>query len=65
MEKVTAKASIGIQKSVSEVFEAIINPEIMQNYFISNGSGKMETDKEIFWSLVEAVAKPVGIAHVS
>jgi len=53
MEKVTAKASIGIQKPVSEVFEAIINPEIMQNYFISKGSGKMETDVEILWSFPE------------
>ncbi|PZU85258.1 MAG: hypothetical protein DI529_10130 [Chryseobacterium sp.] len=53
MEKVTAKASIGIQKSVSEVFEAIVNPEIMQNYFISEGSGRMETHKEIFWSFPE------------
>ncbi|SHJ93466.1 SRPBCC domain-containing protein [Epilithonimonas mollis] len=53
MKKVTAKASIGIQKPVSEVFEAIINPEIMQNYFISKGSGRMETGKEIFWSFPE------------
>lgn len=53
MKKVTAKATIGIQKPVSEVFEAIINPEIMQNYFISKGSGRMETDKEIFWSFPE------------
>ncbi len=53
MEKVTAKASIGIQKPVSEVFEAIVNPEIMQNYFISKGSGRMETGKEIFWTFPE------------
>lgn len=53
MAKLTAKASIGIQKPVSEVFEAIINPEIMQNYFISKGTGVMEVDKEIFWSFPE------------
>jgi len=53
MKKVTAKATIGIQKPVSEVFEAIINPEIMQNYFISKGSGSMEADREIFWSFPE------------
>lgn len=53
MEKLSAKASIGIQKTVSEVFEAIINPEIMQNYFISKGSGRMETGKEVFWSFPE------------
>lgn len=53
MAKLTAKASIGIQKPVSEVFEAIINPEIMQNYFISKGTGVMEVDKEIFWTFPE------------
>jgi uncharacterized protein YndB with AHSA1/START domain len=46
MEKVTAKASIGIQKPVSEVFEAIINPEIMQNYFISKGSEEWKPVKK-------------------
>lgn len=51
--KLTAKASIGIQKPVSEIFEAIVNPEIMQNYFISKGSGRMEVGKEIFWSFPE------------
>ncbi|WP_379962930.1 SRPBCC domain-containing protein [Epilithonimonas sp. UC225_85] len=53
MEKLTAKATIGIQKSVSEVFEAIIDPGKMKNYFISKGSAIMETDKEIFWSFPE------------
>lgn len=53
MEKFIATASIGIQKPVSEVFEAIINPEIMQNYFISKSSGKMELGKEILWSFPE------------
>lgn len=51
--KLTAKASIGIQKPVSEIFEAIVNPEIMQNYFISKGSGRMEVGKEIFWEFPE------------
>ena len=53
MEKLSAKASIGIQKSIFEVFEAIVNPEQMQNYFISKGSGKMEVGKEILWSFPE------------
>lgn len=51
--KLTAKASIGIQKPVSEIFEAIVNPEIMQNYFISKGSARMEVGKEIFWEFPE------------
>ena len=53
MKKLTAKASIGIQKPDSEVFEAIIDPEKMQNYFISKGSERLESEKEIFWSFPE------------
>jgi len=52
-KKVTAKASIGIQKPVDQVFEAIVNPGIMVNYFISKSSGRMEKGKEIFWSFPE------------
>src|SRR5690606_27523388 len=51
--KITAKASIGIQKPVEEVFEAIVNPEIMANYFIAEGSGKMEKGTEILWKFPE------------
>ena len=53
MEKLTAKATIAIQKPVSEVFEAIVDPDKMQNYFISKSSGRMEVGKEIFWSFPE------------
>lgn len=53
MEKLTAKAAITIQKSISEVFEAIINPEIMTNYFISESSGKLEQGKEVVWKFPE------------
>jgi len=53
MEKLTAKATIGIQKPVSEVFEAIVDPDMMQNYFISKSSGRMEVGKEILWSFPE------------
>ena len=53
MEKLTAKATIGIQKPVSEVFEAIVDPDMMHNYFISKSSGRMQVGKEIFWSFPE------------
>ena len=52
-QKVIAKASIGIQKEVGEVFEAIVHPDIMKHYFISKGSGKMEQGAEIHWSFPE------------
>ncbi|MCH5596718.1 SRPBCC domain-containing protein [Niabella ginsengisoli] len=52
-QKVIAKASIGIQKPVSEIFEAIVDPEIMKHYFISKGSGKMEQGASLNWSFPE------------
>ena len=36
------KAAIQIQKQPHEVFEAIVDPAKMSNYFIREGSGKME-----------------------
>lgn len=47
--KLTAKASLQIQKPITEVFEAIVNPEHLTKYFISYSSGKMETGKELDW----------------
>lgn len=53
MQKLTAKAKIGIQVPIQEVFEAIVNPEIMKNYFISKGSNRLEVGKEILWEFPE------------
>ena len=48
-----AKATIQIQKPIEEVFEGIVNPEKMTNYFISESSGRMETGKELIWKFPE------------
>lgn len=48
-----AKATLQIQKPVSEVFEGIVNPEKMTKYFISESSGRMETGKELIWKFPE------------
>lgn len=47
------KAAIQITKPIHEVFEAIINPEQMSNYFIFKGSGKLEEGKTLMWSWPE------------
>jgi len=47
------KAALQVQKPVHEVFEAIVDPEKMSNYFISKGSGRMEDGKEIIWRFPE------------
>lgn len=51
--KLTAKATLQIQKPISTVFEAIVNPEKMTNYFISESTGRMETGKELVWAFPE------------
>jgi len=47
------KATIQISKPVDEVFEAIIDPVKMSNYFISKSSGRMEEGKKIIWNFPE------------
>lgn len=51
--KLTSKASLQIQKPIEEVFESIVNPDKMTNYFISESSGKLETGKEVIWKFPE------------
>ncbi|CAM4430569.1 SRPBCC domain-containing protein [Flavobacterium terrigena] len=42
-----------IQKPIHEVFDAIIIPEKMTNYFISQSTGIMEEGKNIIWKFPE------------
>jgi uncharacterized protein YndB with AHSA1/START domain len=52
-ENLEIKTALQISKPANEVFEAIIDPEIMSNYFISQGSAKMEEGKHILWRFPE------------
>jgi uncharacterized protein YndB with AHSA1/START domain len=47
------RAALQILKPNNDVFEAIIDPLKMSNYFISKGSGKMEEGKQIIWQFPE------------
>jgi len=47
------KTALQIQKPLTEVFEAIVNPDQMCQYFISKSSGRMEEGKELIWSFPE------------
>ena len=53
MEQLEAKATIQILKPIGEVFEAIIDPERMTNYFISSSTGRMEAGKTLIWGFPE------------
>jgi len=43
------KARLQILKPVEEVFEAIVDPAKMSNYFISKSSGRMEEGETLNW----------------
>jgi len=53
IKELAIKTKIRILKPVQEVYEAVVNPEKMANYFISKGSGRMETGKELIWNFPE------------
>lgn len=47
------KTSLKMEKPVNEVFEAIVNPEKMKNYFISKSTGRIEEGKTLIWQFPE------------
>jgi uncharacterized protein YndB with AHSA1/START domain len=64
-EKLEIKATIQIQKPVQEVFEAIVDPSKMSNYFIADGSGRMEQDTQVIWHFPEfTVDVPVRVGKI-
>lgn len=52
-QKLEIKTGIQIAKPLNEVFEAIVNPDGMTNYFISKSSGRMEEGKSLIWIFPE------------
>lgn len=63
--KLVAKASLQVQKPIGEVFEAIVDHEILTRYFISESSGRMESEVELFWEFPDFPGKfPVKIREV-
>lgn len=59
------KASLQVQKPVHEVFEAIVDPAKMTNYFISESDGRMEEGKKLTWHFPEfKTPVPVRIGKI-
>jgi uncharacterized protein YndB with AHSA1/START domain len=64
-ETLEIRVALQILKPVNEVFEAIIDPLKMSNYFISKGSGKMEEGKQIIWQFPEFNASfPIRVGKI-
>jgi uncharacterized protein YndB with AHSA1/START domain len=51
--KLKIKATLKILKPPHEVFEAIVDPAGMTNYFISKSTGRMEEGKILSWQFSE------------
>jgi len=49
-DKIKAKVQMGILKPAHEVFEAIVDQEKMNKYFISTSTGRMESGKALTWA---------------
>lgn len=52
-DKLEIKTRLQINKPINEVFEAIVDPDKMSNYFISKSSGRMQESKKLFWKFPE------------
>ncbi len=64
-ETLEIKTALQILKPVSEVFEAIVEPEKMSRYFISKSTGKIEAGKTLHWEFPEFEGSfPVKIDQV-
>ena len=52
-ETLEINVAMQISKPINEVFEAIVNPEKMCNYFISQSTGRMDEGKNLIWQFPE------------
>jgi uncharacterized protein YndB with AHSA1/START domain len=46
----TVKVQMGILKPAHEIFDAIVSPDKLNKYFVTSGSGRMESGKTITWT---------------
>jgi uncharacterized protein YndB with AHSA1/START domain len=64
-QKLHIQTAIQILKPAHEIFEAIVDPAKMSNYFISEGSGPMEEGETVTWKFPEFEGRfPVRVGKV-
>jgi len=55
-----------VLRPIADVFEAIINPEIISGYFISSASGRLKENETIIWSFSDVGGKmPVNVKKIT
>ena len=59
------KVALQILKPANTVFEAIIDPEEMSNYFISKSSGRMIEEEQVWWKFPEFEEEfPISVGKI-
>ena len=59
------KAALTILRPAHDVFEAIVDPEKMKNYFISSSTARMEENKTITWKFPEMdISFPIRVSKI-
>ena len=63
--KLIIQTKIQIQKPIETVFENIVNPDKMNQYFIGTSTGRIEQDAELIWTFPEFEEKcPLTVTEV-
>lgn len=64
-DKLEIKAALTVLRPAHDVFEAIVDPNKMSNYFISKSTGPMEQGKTVTWQFPEFDMQfPVHIGRI-
>lgn len=64
-DKLEIHVAMQIQKPIHEVFEAIVDPSKMSNYFISQSSGIMKEGENLIWKFPEFEEEfPIRVAKI-
>src|SRR6187399_583531 len=65
IEQLEIKAGLQVLKPIDEVFEAIVDPDKMKNYFISKSSGYMKEGETLIWKFAEMdIEFPVKVGTI-
>lgn len=64
MKKLIIHAAIQIRRPVDVVFDSIIDPQKMTQYFISDSTGRLEEGKRVFWKWPEFPEYPCPVDHI-
>ncbi len=65
MDKLIISTALQMAAKPNRVFQAIINPEMMKNYFISSGTAIMKEGETVFWEFPEFKGRfPVRVKEV-